>query len=165
MENLNWKKFSWKYIVGLLSQALKQGITPRKLALTCALGAVISLFPVFGTTTMLCFAVAIGLRLNIAVIQLVNYLLAPLQIIMILPFIKAGTYVFGLKPFPYSADQLIDLFKNDFWILLKETGVALMAGVGMWTVFAIPLFFIVFYLCFWIFSQWKNSRQRELKSQ
>lgn len=159
------RKFSWKYIAGLLSQALKQGITPRKLALTCALGAVISLFPLFGTTTALCFGVAFALRLNVAIIQLVNYALAPLQIILILPFIKLGIYVFGLKPFPYSSDQLIDLFKNDFWVLLRETGVAIMAGVGMWFVFSIPLFFFIFYLCFWIFSQWRNTGQRELKSQ
>lgn len=159
------RKFSWKYIAGLFSQALKQGITPRKLALTCALGAVIGTFPIFGTTTTLCFVVAIALRLNIALIQLVNYLLAPLQIILILPFIKAGIYAFGLNPFPYSSDQLIDLFKDDFWLLMKETGLALLAGVGMWMVSAIPLFFIIFYLTFWIFSHWRGTGQRELKSQ
>jgi uncharacterized protein (DUF2062 family) len=159
------KKFSWKYVTGALGQALKQGITPRKLALTCALGAVIGTFPLFGTTTALCFGVAIALRLNIAIIQLVNYMLAPLQILLILPFIKVGTNVFGLSPFPYSSEQLLDLFRNEFWLLMKEGGVALMAGVGMWILFSIPLFFVVFYLCFWIFSQWKNTGQRELKSQ
>jgi len=159
------KKFSWKYITSLLSQALKQGITPRKLAVTCALGAVISIFPLFGTTTLLCFGLAIAFRLNIAIIQLVNYLLAPLQIILILPFIKIGSSLLGLDPFPYSSDQLADLVRTDFWLLVREAGVALMAGVAMWIVFSIPLFFFLFYLCFWIFSQWKGTRQRELKSQ
>jgi len=159
------KKFSWKYITSLLSQALKQGITPRKLALTCALGAVISIFPLFGTTTLICFGIAIALRLNVAIIQLVNYMLAPVQIILILPFIKIGSDVFGLNPFPYSSEQLLALFKNDFWMLAKEAGLALLAGVGMWLLFSIPLFFFLFYLCLWIFSQWKGSRQRELKSQ
>ena len=159
------KKFSWKYISGLLSQALKQGITPRKLAVTCALGAVISIFPLFGTTTLLCFGIAIALRLNIAIIQLVNYLFAPLQIVLILPFIKIGTELFGLNPFPYSSEQLADLLRNDFWLLLREAGLALMAGIGMWILFSIPLFFFLFYLCFWIFSRWRNLRQRELKSQ
>lgn len=159
------KKFSWKYITSLVSQALKQGITPRKLALTCALGAVISIFPLFGTTTLICFGIAIALRLNIAIIQLVNYLLAPLQIILILPFIKIGSNVFGLNPFPYTSEQLLHLFKNDFWMLAKEAGMALLAGVGMWVLFSIPLFFFLFYLCFWIFTQWKSPRQRELKSQ
>ena len=133
------KKFSWKYITGLLSQALKQGITPRKLAITCAFGAVISIFPLFGTTTLLCFGIAIALRLNVAIIQLVNYLFAPVQIILILPFIKIGSDLFGLNPFPYSSEQLVDLFKNDFWMLVKEAGLALLAGVGMWLLFSIPL--------------------------
>jgi uncharacterized protein (DUF2062 family) len=159
------KRFSWKYITGLLSQALKQGMTPRKLAITCAFGAVISIFPIFGTTTLLCFGIAIALRLNIAIIQLVNYLFAPVQILLILPFIKIGSALFGLNPFPYSSDQLVDLFKNDFWLLVKEAGLALLAGVGMWILFSIPLFFLVFYLSFWIFSQGKGSPHRELKSQ
>ena len=159
------KRFSWKYITGLLSQALKQGMTPRKLAITCAFGIVISIFPIFGTTTLLCFGIAIALRLNIAIIQLVNYLFAPVQILLILPFIRIGADVFGLNPFPYSSEQLVDLFKNDFWMLVKEAGLALLAGVGMWILFSIPLFFLVFYLCFWIFSQWKGSGHRELKSQ
>ena len=159
------KKFSWKYITGLLSQALKQGITPRKLAVTCAFGTVIGIFPLFGTTTLICFGIAIALRLNIAIIQLVNYLIAPAQILLILPFIKLGSYVFGLNAFPYSAEQLVDVFKNNFWLLIKEAGLSLLAGVGMWLLFSIPLFFIVFYVCFWIFSRWKNPAQRELKSQ
>ena len=159
------KKFSWKYISGLLSQALKQGMTPRKLAITCAFGIVISIFPIFGTTTLLCFGIAIALRLNVAIIQLVNYLFAPVQIVLILPFIRIGADLFGLNPFPYSSEQLVDLFKNDFWMLVREAGLALLAGVGMWLLFSIPLFFLVFYLCFWIFSQWKGSGHRELKSQ
>jgi len=157
-------KFSRKYITNILVKALSQGMTPRKLALTCALGVVLGLFPVFGTTTLLCFAFAILFRLNIPIIQLVNYLLAPLQLLLIMPFIKIGTYLFRLDPFPYSADQLLSMFRNDFWLLIKETGLALMIGIGVWMIISIPLFFLLFYLCFWLFRQWRTN-QRELKSQ
>ena len=89
--------------------ALRRGLTPHKLSMTCAMGVVIGIFPVFGTTTILCFGIAIAFRLNIPLIQLVNYLVAPLQLIFILPFIKMGTILFRLNPFPYNMDQLVQL--------------------------------------------------------
>jgi len=155
-------KFSWKYITGMLAQALKQGMTPRKLALTCALGVVIGIFPIFGTTTLLCLGASILFRLNVPVMQLVNYLVAPLQLILILPFIKMGSYGFGLNPFPYTTDQLVSMFKTDFWLLMKEAGFAVMMGVGVWAIVSIPLFFIVFYFALWCFTRWRKPFPREL---
>ena len=132
------------------------------LALTCSLGIVIGIFPVFGTTTLLCLAVSIVFRLNIPIMQLLNYLVAPLQLLLIIPFISAGSYVFGLSPFPYTADELIVLFRTDFWLLFRESGVALLIGIGVWLVIAVPLFLIIFFPLLWIFTQWKSARYREL---
>lgn len=153
------------HIKNVIAQALYQGLTPRKLALTCAFGVVLGIFPVFGITTLLCFAAAFLFRLNIPVIQLVNYLVAPLQLILIIPFIKIGISLFELRRFPYSSDQLLFMFRNDLWTLARETGLALAIGIGVWMILAIPVFFILFYLCFWLANQWKRRTHRELKSQ
>lgn len=164
-DRVSFMKFDKSYIKNVLTQALYQGLTPRKLALTCAFGVVLGLFPVFGVTTFLCFVAAFLFRLNIPIIQLVNYLIAPLQLILIIPFIQAGIYLFELRPFPYSTDQLLSMFRNNLWLLVKETGLALAIGIGIWTLLAIPLFLILFYTCFWLSNQWKRRDQRELKSQ
>jgi uncharacterized protein (DUF2062 family) len=158
-------KFSHHSIKNILYEAFRQGLTPHKLAFTCAAGVIIGIFPVFGTTTILCFAIAIIFRLNIPIIQLVNYLVVPLQLLFIIPFIKVGTILFHLNPFPYDADQLIFLFRNDFIHLLKEVGFALLLGMGVWATFSIPLFFVLYYMFFILFSRWLKSPQRELKSQ
>lgn len=158
-------KFSRHYIRNVLYDAFRQGLTPHKLAFTCAAGVVIGIFPVFGITTILCFAIALIFRLNIPIIQLVNYLVAPLQLIFIIPFIKIGTILFHLNPFPYDVDQLILMYRNDFMHLLKEVGIALLIGIGVWTTFSIPLFFVLYYLFFVLFSRWLKLPQRELKSQ
>lgn len=155
-KNIHFKK--------VIAQALYQGLTPRKLALTCAFGVVLGIFPVFGLTTLLCFAAAFLFRLNIPIIQTVNYVIAPLQLILILPFIKMGTYIFQLRPFPYSSDQLLEMFRNNLWVLVKEAGLALAIGVAVWLVVAIPLFLVLFYTAFWLSNQWKRNH-RELKSQ
>jgi uncharacterized protein (DUF2062 family) len=158
-------KFGRKNVTKIFYDALRTGLTPHKLAMTCALGAVIGIFPLFGTTTMLCFGLAVAFRLNVAVIQLVNYLVAPIQIMLIIPFIKIGTILFHLNPFPYDADQLVELFRNDFFLLVKEVGLALLLGVGVWASFAIPLSFVLYYIFFLLFRRWLKFPQRELKSQ
>ncbi|WP_276374444.1 DUF2062 domain-containing protein [Chryseolinea sp. H1M3-3] len=158
-------KLSTKHVKKVFYDAFRQGLTPHKLAMTCALGVVIGIFPIFGTTTMLCFAIAIAFRLNIAIIQLVNYLVAPLQVLFIVPFIKIGTILFRMNPFPYNADQLTELFQNDFFLLLKEVGLALLLGTAVWATFSLPLFFVLYYLFFLLFSRWLRGPQRELKSQ
>jgi uncharacterized protein (DUF2062 family) len=155
-------KFSFNYVVQILVQALRQGTTPRKLAVTCALGLVMGIFPVFGVTTLLCLGVAIWLKLNVPVIQLINFLVAPVQILLMIPFIKAGAYVFQLDAFPLHYEELLALFSTDLWLLIREAGLSLLTAVGVWALLAVPLFFLVFFPGLWFFSQWKVTRYREL---
>lgn len=155
-------KFRPGHVKKVLSDAFRQGLTPHKLSMTCALGIVFGIFPVFGTTTLLCFAIAITFRLNIPVIQLVNYLVAPIQILLIIPFIKVGTILFQLNPVPYDVAQIEALFRADFILLMKEIGLALLLGIGVWASFSIPLYFVLYFVFFLLFSRWLNKPQREL---
>jgi uncharacterized protein (DUF2062 family) len=157
-------KYNLRNINNTLLKSLKQGITPRKLALTCSLGIVLGLFPVLGTTTLLCLAASLLLRLNIPLIQLVNYLVAPLQLILIVPFIKIGSTLFGLQTFPYSSEQFIAMLRHDFWQVVQEAGYALAIAIGVWGLFSIPIFFLFFFTGLWIFQKW-TANHRELKSQ
>lgn len=61
-------KFTREKITNLLVKALSQGMTPRTLAVTCSLGVVLGIFPLFGTTTLICLGVAILFRLNIPIL-------------------------------------------------------------------------------------------------
>ena len=76
-------------------ELLRQGITPEKVALTIALGLVLGVTPVIGSTTLLCTCAAVVLRLNLPAIQLVNGVVYPLQLVLIVPFLKAGAWLFG----------------------------------------------------------------------
>ena len=72
---------------------LRQGITPRRLALTLALGFAIGCIPVVGIPTLVCAAVALSLRLNLPAIQAANYLVMPLQLALIVPFVRLGGWL------------------------------------------------------------------------
>jgi uncharacterized protein (DUF2062 family) len=72
---------------------LSQGNSPRRLALTLALGFAVGLFPVVGIPTLLCAGLALALRLNLPAIQMANYVAMPLQLVLIVPFVRLGRWL------------------------------------------------------------------------
>ena len=84
---------------------LRQGVTPEKIALSLAFGLGLGIFPVLGLSTVLCTVVAIALRLNLPAIQLVNYLASPLQLVLIIPFVRVGEHLLGLQAQPLSVRE------------------------------------------------------------
>ena len=80
------------------AQWLRQGISPRRLALTIALGFAIGCIPVLGVPTVLCAVLALLLKLNQPAIQAANYAAMPLQLILIVPFMRLGKWIFGFGP-------------------------------------------------------------------
>lgn len=74
---------------------LRQGISPRRLALTLALGFAIGCIPVIGAPTVVCVVLALVLRLNLPVIQAANYAAMPLQLLLIVPFVRLGDWLFA----------------------------------------------------------------------
>jgi len=89
---------------------LRQGISPRRLALTLALGFAIGCIPVIGIPTVLCATLALALRLNQPAIQAANYAAMPLQLALIVPFMRLGGWLIAAGParftLPHSAIQL-----------------------------------------------------------
>ena len=81
---------------------LRQGLSPRDLALCVALGAGIGLFPVLGVSTPALTLIALWLRLNLAAIQLVSWSIGPLQLLLILPFMRLGEWTVGAAPQPLT---------------------------------------------------------------
>jgi uncharacterized protein (DUF2062 family) len=77
---------------------LRQGISPRRLALTLALGFAIGCIPIIGIPTVLCAALALTLGLNQPAIQAANYAAMPLQLLLIVPFVRMGGWLFASGP-------------------------------------------------------------------
>src|ERR1700691_5668804 len=79
-------------------QGLRQGISPRRLALTLALGFAIGCIPVVGIPTLVCAALAMTLRLNLPAIQAANYAAMPFQLLLIVPFVRLGGWLTASRP-------------------------------------------------------------------
>ena len=77
---------------------LSQGISPRRLALTLAVGFAVGCIPVLGVPTVLCAGLALALRLNLPAIQAANYAAMPLQLLLIAPFVRLGAWLVTTRP-------------------------------------------------------------------
>ena len=82
------------------------GASPRKLAWSIAVGLLIGINPILGTTTIFCLAAAFILRLNLVASQLANHVVYPLELLFVIPFIHVASKLFNLDPIPFSASEL-----------------------------------------------------------
>ena len=121
-------------LVRLILELLSQGITPHKIALTVALGVVLGVTPVLGSTTLLCAAAALAFGINLPLIQVVNYLVYPLQLLLLIPFIQAGQWLFRQPPLPFSLAQLTALFRVSFWHTLGMLWEYTLHGLVAWSI-------------------------------
>jgi uncharacterized protein (DUF2062 family) len=115
---------------------LRQGISPRRLALTLALGIAIGCIPVVGLPTVVCALLALTLRLNLPAIQAANYAAMPLQLLLIAPFLRLGAWLFagGNQPGP-SATAMFRL--SPFALVAQCAGLAAHAVLA-WLLLAVP---------------------------
>jgi len=128
--------FWQRRVVAPIVGQLRQGITPEKIALTIALGLVLGIFPILGSTTLLCGLAALWLRLNQPVIQLVNYFAYPLQLALIIPIYRAGEMLFRQAPTPLSISLMFERFSADFWQFLRDYGMIAVHGIVVWCLLA-----------------------------
>lgn len=124
---------------------LTQGITPEKIALTVAIGSGIALFPILGTTTLLCFLVALLLRLNQPIIQLINQALWPVHIPVIFGCVKLGERLLGAHHEPISLRQMQQLFWHHPTAFFQEFGATAAHAIVGWAVIA-PFYMGAVYL-------------------
>jgi uncharacterized protein (DUF2062 family) len=111
---------------------LRQGISPQKIALTIALGIVLGITPALGTTVVLCTVAAIVFRLNLPVIQLVNGLVYPLQLILLIPFYRVGAWMFGADVSTISLHGVVTLIRSGMWQAIRTLWVVTLHALAAW---------------------------------
>lgn len=89
-------------VIAPLFALLTQGVSPRRLALCVALGIVIGNVPILGISTVLCALIALVFRLNLPAMQLVQALMAPTQLLLIIPFVRLGEWILRAPHQPLS---------------------------------------------------------------
>ena len=115
---------------------MRRGISPRRLALTLALGFAIGCVPVMIVPTFICAALAVTLRLNLAAIQVANYVAMPLQLLLIVPFVRLGAWLFDAGPIRASQISML-IHTPPFDLVSQLTGI-LGHALAAWLLIAVP---------------------------
>ena len=140
------KKFWQERVIGVIGAQLTQGFTPQKIALTIALGLNLGVFPILGCTTLLCALAAFSLKLNQPVIQLVNWLVYPLQFMLLLGFVRIGEWLMRAPPVPFSIPELLRKFQESPGKFMQEFGMTGVHGIVAWFVIAPFAIALIYFL-------------------
>lgn len=102
---------------------LRQGISPRRLALCVAIAIVVGNIPILGVSTILCALIALIFRLNLPAIQLVQAAMAPSQLLLLIPFVRLGEWMLRVPPQNLSIAGAFALMSQGIWqavVLLRD---------------------------------------------
>jgi hypothetical protein len=115
-----------------------QGVTPDKVALTFAVSTACSLLPFLGFTSLLNLGVGLWLRLNQPIMQTLNQLLGPVQLALIVVYVRLGEKIWRATPMPISVSLIVKSFKDDPWAFLQRFGWTGIHAASAWAL-SVPL--------------------------
>lgn len=137
-------KSFWRKTKQQISEAFRRGWTLNQVCWSLTLGLVIGLFPIYGTTTILCVIAASSWKLNHVLIQTGNYLISPLKLLLIFPFLRLGEWIFQVEvPLSLNLAQLFERFGKDPLGMLAEFAGSFLHAIVGWAVVVVPLTLVV----------------------
>ena len=83
---------------------------------------------------MLCTLAAFTLRLNLPAILLVNGMVYPLQLTLLVPFLRAGAWIFRVEGPKLSIGEIFHLIRTDVWHATTTLWVATMHALVIWLI-------------------------------
>ncbi len=139
-------QFLHRRLVTPVVTLLTQGITPEKIALSLAVGLVLGVFPILGSTTLLCALAAVVFKLNLPAIQLVNYLVYPLQFVFLVPLIRIGEALYRAAPLQMTLAQMLAMARADLPHAISVLWLAGVHAMSAWFLIGPPLIFLFYVL-------------------
>nr|XP_009416969.2 PREDICTED: uncharacterized protein LOC103997465 isoform X1 [Musa acuminata subsp. malaccensis] len=137
-------------VVDPLMQIIRRGAEPKQLAFSTALGVTLGVFPICGTTVLLCGA-AIGLignRCHAPSVMLANFVATPIELSLVVPFLRLGEVISGGPHFPLTSDALMKVVTGE---ASRDVLISVLHALLGWIVaapFILGALYVVFIPCF-----------------
>ena len=125
---------------------LKQGLTPKQLALSLVISLLISIFPIFGLSTIALTCIAIPFRLNLPIMIASSYIFGPIKFLVLIPFINLGASIFGTEHTLLTYEAIKASYNESFFETAKSLSYELLCGSLGWLLTAIPLGIILYFI-------------------
>jgi uncharacterized protein (DUF2062 family) len=128
------RNFFQRLMVDPIVAQLTQGLTPEKIALTIAVGSSIAMFPLLGTTTIICLIVGVFMKLNQPIIQAVNYACTPIHLPFIYYSFRWGERLFGVTHSRLEMRVMRQLLVEDPLQFARDYGATAFHAVVVWAI-------------------------------
>ena len=113
-------------------QQIKRGATAHGLAMSCGFAFSLGIVPLLGTSTFLCLIFGHLFKLNHPLMQAVNYLIYPLQIIFIPIFLYVGETILQEPHLSINPSELVQQFSADYRQFFSVFGMAGLHAALSW---------------------------------
>jgi hypothetical protein len=80
-------------------------------------------------------------------------MVAPLQLVLLIPFYKAGAAITGSEVMKGTLNDITERFKSDLWGMLYELGSTAVAAVALWVVISVPLGIVLYRISLPVFRK------------
>ena len=136
-----------KNLTSKTKSLFQQGLTPKQLCKSIIVSALLSVIPILGISTFLITVVSLKYKLNLPIMVALSYLMWPVQILLILPFISSGEFIFSIPSSHHTVGEIINSFQNGFFSTLGKLSFELLCGFAGWVFIAIPIAIVVYGFC------------------
>ena len=134
----------WKRrVIAPIRTQLTQGVSPEALSWAIAWGFLTGLFPIMGTTTFVGIITAFFLRLNQPALHAIRMVMYPLQLALILFFVRIGEWILQAEPVAFSIPKMFELFAQSPAQFFSEFGMTCLHAILAWTLLAPPAAVII----------------------
>jgi uncharacterized protein (DUF2062 family) len=113
---------------------LRQGATPEAVSAAVVVSFAIAILPFIGLTTVLCLIAGRLFRLNHVVMQVINHSAFPLQVLLIVPFVRLGETLSGARHFALTPKAIIDEFNRSIPDFLEKFWLTGLHGLIGWLI-------------------------------
>ena len=117
---------------------LRQGASPEAVSAAVSVSLALAIVPFIGLTTLLCLIAGRLFRLNHVVMQVVNHTAFPLQILLIVPFVRLGETMTGARHFALTPTAIVDEFNRSIPDFLEKFWLTGLHGLLGWAI-TVPL--------------------------
>jgi hypothetical protein len=128
------KKLKLK-IISLFSQ----GLSSKKIAQSIIFSGLFTVIPILGISTFFITFISIKKKLNLPIMIAFSYVIWPVQIFLIIPFIRLGEIIFSIPPTHHSIEEIIEMSQNGFFKMVTKLSLELLYALGAWFLVAVPV--------------------------
>jgi len=152
-QKIRLKSWGYRRLVEPLVALLRQGISPRRLALSTAIAIVVGNIPVLGVSTILCTFIALIFRLNLPAIQLVQAAMAPTQVLLLIPLVRLGEWMLREPPQAVSIKAALALMSSGVWHAIVVLRDAIFHALFAWALLAPFCIYVIYRLLTPVFER------------